>query len=275
MSVEAISWVLNSAPVESPVSKLVLVALANHAHPDGSAAFPSVGTICRYTCLSERSVRQHLDALEKAGVIRRCDPKIVAAYIDRPDRRPVGYDIMMSGVHAMHLAARRGAGDAANGVQEIPERGAGDAPKPSNKPSSEPLVAIFAELLKSTTPEGVALQKPTRQWSAAFDSLLSQGATPQQIEAMMRCAFSDDWWRRNIRTPMKLAQHWERLVVEKSPQRPAAARQSLDGRVTAAMTTVVNFQRLGKPREDILEFISHYPDQKDALMAAWAEAGGA
>lgn len=272
MSVEAIAWVLNHAPVQSPVSKLVLVALANHAHPDGSASFPSVATICRYTCLSERSVRQHLDALESSGVIRRCDQSIVAAYIKRTDRRPVGYDIMINEVHAMHPAPERGAGDAVDGVQEIPERGAGDAPKPSNKPSPEPLVSFFSQLLKETTPSGVSIQAPNPSWGKAINRLLDGGATEDQIRHMMRCAMSDPWWRKNIRNPMKLEQHWERLVVEKSAQTPLPASQIDDGRFLAAMTTVLNFHRMGRSPESIQEFIEGYPEYKEVLLEHWRSA---
>ena len=63
MSVEAISWALNLAPVladrggqPSSACKFVLVGLANHAGPDGTGAFPSVATLVRYTGLSERTV---------------------------------------------------------------------------------------------------------------------------------------------------------------------------------------------------------------------------
>jgi hypothetical protein len=54
MSVEAISWALNLAPVPadrggqpSRACKFVLVGLANHAGPDGTGAFPSVATLVR------------------------------------------------------------------------------------------------------------------------------------------------------------------------------------------------------------------------------------
>ena len=64
MSVEAISWALNLAPVPadqggqpSSACKFALVGLANHAGPDGAGAFPSVATLVRYTGLSERTVR--------------------------------------------------------------------------------------------------------------------------------------------------------------------------------------------------------------------------
>jgi hypothetical protein len=103
MSVEAISWALNLAPVPadrggqpSSACKFVLVGLANHAGPDGTGAFPSVATLVRYTGLSERTVRTCLDRLQAAGIIRPCDPDIVAARIKRADRRPQGWDLNLS-----------------------------------------------------------------------------------------------------------------------------------------------------------------------------------
>ncbi|MHB1873424.1 MAG: helix-turn-helix domain-containing protein [Streptosporangiaceae bacterium] len=100
MSVEAISWALNLAPVPvgrgsqpSSAAKFVLVGLANHAGPDGTGAFPSVATLVRYTGLSERTVWSCLDRLEACGLIRPCDPEIVAARIKRADRRPQGWDL--------------------------------------------------------------------------------------------------------------------------------------------------------------------------------------
>lgn len=100
MSVEAISWALNLAPVPadrggqpSSACKSVLVGLANHVCPDGGAAFPSVATLVRYTGLSERTVRACLDRLQAEGIIRRCDPDIVAARIKRAGRRPKGWDL--------------------------------------------------------------------------------------------------------------------------------------------------------------------------------------
>jgi Helix-turn-helix domain len=107
VSVEAISWALNLAPVPadrgsqpSSACKFVLVGLANHAGPDGTGAFPSVATLIRYTGLSERTVRTCLDRLEAASIIRPCDPDIVAARIKRADRRPQGWDLNLGMVRA-------------------------------------------------------------------------------------------------------------------------------------------------------------------------------
>jgi Helix-turn-helix domain len=76
VSVEAISWALNLAPVPagrggqpSSACKFVLVGLANHAGPDGTAAFRSVATLVRYTGLAERTVRTCRDRLAAAGII--------------------------------------------------------------------------------------------------------------------------------------------------------------------------------------------------------------
>ena len=103
MSVEAISWALNLAPVPadrggqpSSACKFVLVGLANHAGPDGTGAFPSVATLVRYTWLSERTVRTCLDRLAAEGIISPCDPGIVAARIKRADRRPQGWDLNLA-----------------------------------------------------------------------------------------------------------------------------------------------------------------------------------
>lgn len=81
MSVEAISWGLNLAPVPagrggqlSSACTFVLVGLANHAGPDDTGAFPSVATLVRYTGLAEPTVRTCLDRLAAEGIIARYDP---------------------------------------------------------------------------------------------------------------------------------------------------------------------------------------------------------
>ncbi|WP_410587201.1 helix-turn-helix domain-containing protein [Amycolatopsis sp. lyj-23] len=101
MSIEAISWALNEAPIptdrrDASSLAMVLVGLANHADPDGRNAFPSNATLTRYTRLSERSVRGILRELAALKLIQPSDPTIVAAYISRPDRRPNGYDLNLS-----------------------------------------------------------------------------------------------------------------------------------------------------------------------------------
>jgi len=101
MSLEAMVWALNLAPVPeddhapSNTCAHVLLALANHADPEGLDAFPSVATLMRYTRLSRRTVRTALDRLEEAGIITRSDPAFINAKIKRTDRRPQSWDLHM------------------------------------------------------------------------------------------------------------------------------------------------------------------------------------
>ena len=217
MSVEALSWALNLAPVPADAGgkpnsacAFVLAGLANHAGPDGTAAFPSVDTLVRYTRLSERTVRTALDRLEAAGVIAPCAPEIVAAHIWRADRRPQGWNLDLSrvrddltdedvtalerqfpGLHGRVLAARAAAGTPAqggvqplhpatgtgcnqrtNGVQPPQERGAAIAPEPSIEPSTEPPAAAPADT-RGTEP--LAENRPGGGAPGEFFSALGPG----------------------------------------------------------------------------------------------------
>lgn len=67
MSVEAITWALR-VPIGG-TAKVVLIGLANHAHPDGSNAYPAVDTLAEYACCDRRSVQRNLRKLEAEGWI--------------------------------------------------------------------------------------------------------------------------------------------------------------------------------------------------------------
>lgn len=113
----------------------VLLCLSNYAGVDGAGAFPSAATLALDTGLSERTVRAKLDLLEASGLIRRGNQAIVAAWVERADRRPVVYDVVLPGLERGAAGAPRKAVDksvdkSGNGVQLPHERGAGAAPKP-------------------------------------------------------------------------------------------------------------------------------------------------
>lgn len=63
MSVEAISWAL-SVPLGGNL-KVVLIGIANHAHEDGTNAYPSVRTLARYACCERSTVQRCLRRLEE------------------------------------------------------------------------------------------------------------------------------------------------------------------------------------------------------------------
>jgi hypothetical protein len=139
------SWALSQQEIKNPAARHVLLCLANYADQEGGAAFPSVATLAKDTGLSERTVRYKLDELERAGVIKAGNQRIVEAYIDRGDRRPVCYNITIARGATNAPRSERGANEtptgcssSSNGVQMETERGAPAAPNPSDKPSIKP-----------------------------------------------------------------------------------------------------------------------------------------
>lgn len=66
MSIRAIQTVLDESQHKGS-ALLLMVILANYAHDDGAYAFPSVGTMTRYTRLTRRNVQLLLRKLEESG----------------------------------------------------------------------------------------------------------------------------------------------------------------------------------------------------------------
>jgi hypothetical protein len=91
VSIEAVAWVLREAPTTDAESTLILLGLANHAHHDGTAAWPGQATLARYARSSERTVRRRLVEMEAAGIVIRGDQQMVAHL--PANRRPVVWDI--------------------------------------------------------------------------------------------------------------------------------------------------------------------------------------
>lgn len=76
--------------------KLLLLALADHAHHDGTSVFPSIATLVDMTEQSERAVQYQLRDLEAAGLLRKV--RQASRY------RPTEYAILIEalGVHDVH-----------------------------------------------------------------------------------------------------------------------------------------------------------------------------
>lgn len=71
MSIHVMSWIFQHSEEKVPGRRLILLALADHAHDDGRCAWPSVATLARKTRMSERGVRYALRSLEESGRIVR------------------------------------------------------------------------------------------------------------------------------------------------------------------------------------------------------------
>lgn len=92
MSVQAQSWVIaNSRHKGSEL--LLLLMIANHAHADGTNAFPSTGTLAKECRMSARQIRRLLRILEASGelITHRHDGKAHSYSIrmeDGPSQAP-------------------------------------------------------------------------------------------------------------------------------------------------------------------------------------------
>ncbi|CAM3960973.1 helix-turn-helix domain-containing protein [Kibdelosporangium persicum] len=101
MSIEAINWALNHAPIptdrkDASTLAITLLALANHAGPDGRDAYPSVDRMMRYTRLSRRTVQRSLRSLEELGLIRPGNTRVRDANIAEANSRPQVYNLVLS-----------------------------------------------------------------------------------------------------------------------------------------------------------------------------------
>jgi hypothetical protein len=143
------AWAMEQQIVSDASARHVLLCLSNYADQDGKAAFPSTAKLEKDTGLSESTIRRKLDSLEALGMIAKGNQAIVAAYIDRADKRPICYDIQMKkpGV-TVNPRSERGVmvtatgchGDA-DGVSPCNERGVTVTPNTSPNPSINPLKA--------------------------------------------------------------------------------------------------------------------------------------
>lgn len=99
VSWQASSWALREAPAATPYARLVLMALADRAHPDGSRCWARVEVLAAEAHCSRRTVISCLHSLEESGAISRGDQSL-ACYDERgrylpPQHRPIVWDLNM------------------------------------------------------------------------------------------------------------------------------------------------------------------------------------
>lgn len=157
MSLRAILWVMEDAPVDSQGELAVLYALADRAGDDGTAAFPGQDWIAHRARCSTRTVRNHLKSLEDRGLISRGD----SALVDHipVNRRPVVWDLNLGAVRAENdrpenISGRKigtpwpeNSGDLAGKSESFGRKGVSYKPsltphEPPNKPSDTRACAL-------------------------------------------------------------------------------------------------------------------------------------
>ncbi len=162
MSIQAMAWAMKQGIVTAPSPRHVLLCLANYAGEDGVGAFPSVSRLARDTGMDERTVQRNLAKLEEAGLIVRGNPALAAARIDRGDRRPNVWNLVMDaesergGTESPRCV--NGVAAVQNGVALVRERGGTVPPDPSINHQEEqdqkraPKVPTPAELFPDVDP---------------------------------------------------------------------------------------------------------------------------
>jgi hypothetical protein len=114
--------------LDSPIEYRVLMVLCDHAHKDGTGAWPAVATIAAEARMTERSVQRALKALRQRGLIE----------IDVPAAR------YTSAVYRMNMSkgdsqSSEGCQIVHSGVTNLAFMGARLAPKPVLEPVLEPV----------------------------------------------------------------------------------------------------------------------------------------
>jgi hypothetical protein len=93
MSWEASTWALGLT-LGNATKKLALMGYANHAHKDGTAAFPTKPTVATYAECSPRQVQRYIQDFLAEGYMCEGDQELVAHY--PKGSRPVVYDLAMN-----------------------------------------------------------------------------------------------------------------------------------------------------------------------------------
>lgn len=166
-------WALRDAPAPDPGAQVVLIGLANHAHSDGTAAFPRISVLAEYCQCSERTVHRKLNDLLEAGVIMRGDQRYVAHL--RSDRRPVVYDLNLGltrgdrvsppesrETYGVTAQVARGDSPGTHGVTTVSDR---TVLEPSLEPSLEPIppsVVTSPARRRAREPETTDSETPSR-----------------------------------------------------------------------------------------------------------------
>ncbi|WP_175768513.1 hypothetical protein [Burkholderia cenocepacia] len=193
MSIQAMAWAIEQQIVTDPPARHLLLCLSNYADHLGRSAFPSAATLMRDTRLSRATLWRKLAVLEDSGAIKPGNQKVVAAYIDRSDKRPVCYDIVMcrlddsgmpvdevAGSHAETSTEPAGSHSETSGVSHRNGRGLTVRPNPG---VNRHITVNSSTKSKGVGEAGSAKRPSKREQSIAF--LVEQGVDMQHAADWM------------------------------------------------------------------------------------------
>ncbi|MFI5840505.1 helix-turn-helix domain-containing protein [Catenuloplanes sp. NPDC051500] len=181
MSIEALAWAIDQAPNLPAHCAMTLVGLANHAHADGTAAFPSVAKLARYARKSESAIKRDIKELLKLKLIVRGNQAYVAHL--PADRRPVVYNLALHLRRPIEIATE-------------PVSGKGDKPAfepeqpPIEQPEQEPAESPAAKARREAREHALASSSRAKAIDAAHKA--KEEAKRAELAALLAGQASDE-----------------------------------------------------------------------------------
>jgi hypothetical protein len=186
VSVEAMSWAL-SVPIGGN-AKVILLGLANHAHPDGTEARPSIDRLKVYAQCDRRTVQRNLRQLEADGWIRTVKPGG-----QHRDQAATVYALSMGGILPPPTkTAKRGVtGDAPRAASAPPQPSLEPSLQSKSKPNARGRAREADPSRRSrdhrpgpskegkTTARGIVVEAPRRGGLKRIDPVELLGLTPR------------------------------------------------------------------------------------------------
>lgn len=104
MSLRAMLWAMDEAPVESATERLILIYLADYASDDGTGIFPAMQKIADRSGFSRSTVKRTVKRLADRGVLAPGDERLVGHY--REDKRPNVWNLVYDSTDILATVAR-------------------------------------------------------------------------------------------------------------------------------------------------------------------------
>lgn len=235
MSAWATTWAYKQHPARSG-EKFVLVTLAQFADATGYC-YPGQGKLARLTEMGERTVRGHLDSLERQGILRSEERRR-----DNGSRTSNGYwllgppsafvapdDLALPAESAgsadqqerddsnrQILPAAKSAGPEVKASKEEPKASHAAQAPPSDE--IDQLCSLLAEEIVGNGGSAKKYQPKARSktWRNDMRLLLDDldpkdGPPAQRVERAIRWCQADDFWSGRIFSPANLRKHYDAL----------------------------------------------------------------
>lgn len=243
MSGKLVGRIYDEIEIKRPM-QIVLVAMADHAHDDGSKVFPSLDRIAWKTGYSVRQVQRIIGALKEMGVLkvvregtkgRSTEYRIVLSKAPKkkpfnvwkaeqakyPDKMSDSLDDILSDDDKMSLDSTDGSGDTgvANGVtsgcppnHHVTVMNEGGSDEPPGAPPSGPSPRDIIEAFCAHT--GVPDTAMSKKEYGIAKALIGKGMTPDRIPALYEYAKGDYIGRNGVDFPVMQAVYTKFLAWE-------------------------------------------------------------